>query len=407
MADKPQTSKQETATTTVTPQASTETQILQDLQLDKLPYNAFQESVEFNITSPQVTSNDVADDPMVIYRTNMISGMNSTIIDISKPYYGYALEDSKAVTPKNKEAFSAISLISSLFGTKEEAQVVRVRVPFIHEKTLTNPEKNPAQKQKLIKMHTAAYLDPTLFSPSTKITKNKLVKIQFLDQNLSKAKIIGITGQNAASVGGAFGDLAGLIGGAFQGLVGGGGGGTIGPNYEGKSVACGKGGGPPTGLLAQLGFKSPSICPEQQVNADIILSWSYQAASAIGLGNNWWTLGMAAITNAIHESALKADAVGDKGCSFGLFQSNVCGGTGKGFMDKGYITSGEQLKDPNLCSRLILGITALRQKEVVNAMARGDVVDTCRQFTRKVEIPADTINEAERRLGTLFKHFAP
>ena len=403
--DSANTQAKDSPTAGTAPAQSTESQILKDLNLNNLPFNAFQESIEYNITSPNINSNDVIDDPLIIYRSNMVANSNSSIIDINKPYYGYALEDSKAVKPTNKEAFSAISLISSLFGSSQEVQSVRIRVPFIHEKTLTNPEKSKNSKEKLIKMHTVAYLDPTIFSPTTKVAKNKLLKIQFLDQNLSKAKIIGITGQNAASVGGMFGDLAGFIGG-FAGFGGGAGGGAIGANYEGKSVSCGKGGAPVAGNLAAIGFKSPSICPEQQANGDIIVNWSYNLATQAGLGQQWWMLAMAAITNAIHESALKADAVGDNGNSFGLFQGHCGGGTCATFIRKGYISTGSQLFDPNLACQLFLGQVVLKSKLVTNAILRGDVVDTCRQFTIDCERPADTIAEAERRLGTLYKHFA-
>ena len=68
-----------------------------------IAFNAFQGSIDFNITSPAISSNDIIDDNASIFKINTASSStkNSKIIAVGKPYYGYALQDSKPMKVKD------------------------------------------------------------------------------------------------------------------------------------------------------------------------------------------------------------------------------------------------------------------------------------------------------------------
>lgn len=394
-------------------EVSKESEILQSLDLDKLPFNIFQESKEFNISAPLINENDMIDDPLAQYKANMIQGMNNSIIDLAKPYYGYTLEESKILNPKSdKEGgggsilgnlfSSAMATISSLFGGKDgEIQCVWVRIPFIHAKTVTSPDSSP-NKNAALRSHTLAFLDTTIFDPSTKIEKNKLVKIIFTDQTLSFAKIIGITGQQAGAMGGGGFSASGL-----SALSGAGSSADIqqlAANYEGRRLNCASG-SPPSGALAALGIKVKKLCPEQQNAANIIIAMCAQTCQQWGIPDKWPILAIPMLTNSIRESSLDPKAVGDHGCSIGLFQLNTCGGVGTTALKSGWATSKEQLKDPYLNAQIFISRTCGNIKSISSAVAAGDIIRACKAIVEDGERPLDKDGEVRERTALMLAYF--
>jgi hypothetical protein len=116
---------------------------------------------------------------------------------------------------------------------------------------------------------------------------------------------------------------------------------------------------------------------DQKRNAEIIA----EEFLAAGLSER---LAAAAITNAIVESSLHADAVGDGGHSIGLFQLNDWGG--------GMGLSVEYRKDPRNNAKTILEreVLAGSGKALRDADAAGaSVADLAAIFSRDIERPAD------------------
>lgn len=106
----------------------------------------------------------------------------------------------------------------------------------------------------------------------------------------------------------------------------------------------------------------------------------------------------AAIVNAIAESGLNPNAVGDRGASVGLFQLHERGG-GAGM-------SVEERKDPVKNTRRIIR-EARRAHGFMWLVGRGvrDLSQLASAFSTYVERPADKVGEAFRRAALAAKHF--
>lgn len=212
---------------------------------DKMAFYAFQGAMSPKITSPVVNDSDIIDDNMSIFRVNAIESRagKSKIISSGKPYYGYTLTEMKEVPiEKCAEVFGSLTpILTNLFGsgtamgfsassTQEEAiktakekvtgkkgevsteaesassggamiKYCFIRVPFIHGKTLPNMDKlTAAEQEKMAKLHTIAIFDDSIFNNSTSVEKNKLVKIEFLDENINFAKITGVIAQGGSPI---------------------------------------------------------------------------------------------------------------------------------------------------------------------------------------------------------------
>ena len=87
----------------------------------------------------------------------------------------------------------------------------------------------------------------------------------------------------------------------------------------------------------------------------------------------------AAIANAMRESNLSHTAVGDHGCSIGLFQCNTCGGAGQG-LDK------DKLKSPVFNTQTILRV--LKSAAGKRTLAAHNAADAAEFWTRDIERPA-------------------
>ena len=209
---------------------------------DRMAFYAFQGAMRPNITSPILNDSDLIDDNLAIFRINSTesrAGKNK-IISPGKAYYGYTLTEMKEIPiEKCAETFGSLTpILTNLFGsgtsmgfsldsTKEEAlktakdeytaktskedttsktednnsggatiKYCYVKIPFIHGKTMPDMSKlTDSDQESVAKLHTIAIFDDSIYNNSTAIEKNKLVKIEFLDENINFAKIVGVLAQ--------------------------------------------------------------------------------------------------------------------------------------------------------------------------------------------------------------------
>ena len=101
------------------------------------------------------------------------------------------------------------------------------------------------------------------------------------------------------------------------------------------------------------------------------------------------------LANGWGESRLKADAIGDGGAAFGLFQANL-GGLGGEWVRAG--GTKEQLMNPYVNTRLIL-FEAARQRPFLDALSNGSLADAVRTFVYYVERTADKAGDSQERIG--------
>lgn len=166
------------------------------LKIKDLFHDSLQGPESLSITVPKTTIENYYDDSMVIFSANAKNIGRSQNINLSKPFYGYTLDDSELIAGDElaKKGF----LLNSIAYTQvhNQASVVHIRVPYIHTRTLPLPDdySDTYQYNNVLKSHTYCTLDPTLFVQNMPIKKNTLVKIQFLDQGLRTAIIIGVAG---------------------------------------------------------------------------------------------------------------------------------------------------------------------------------------------------------------------
>jgi len=171
----------------------------------QINYASLNPSTEYSVTVPELQIGDMVGDNNVMVRSNIQERLNNKTVSLSKPYYGLTVEESSYAPRENLgflgAATALINFLASSLGnaSQEEAgnkiQGVRVWVPTIHSKNfMGNPfaitDENV--RQQTIQSLPYCVVDETVLPADTKIGGNKLVKIQFIDENLSIARIIGI-----------------------------------------------------------------------------------------------------------------------------------------------------------------------------------------------------------------------
>lgn len=152
------------------------------------------ESIGINV--PKITTDNYYDDNMVIFTANAKNISRSQKINISKPFYGYTLNDSVLVSGDElaKKGFALNAMAYTQIHN--QSSVVYVRIPYIHNTSLALPDNYDSKSEYdyVLSMHTSCTLDPTIFVQNNPIRRNTLVKIQFLDESLRTAIIIGLAG---------------------------------------------------------------------------------------------------------------------------------------------------------------------------------------------------------------------
>jgi hypothetical protein len=138
-------------------------------------------------------------------------------------------------------------------------------------------------------------------------------------------------------------------------------------------------------ITGRINFDSPKIVQSRRNMAELI-ALRFQEAGYGMLQQ------IAAIANAIAESSLKADARGDNGNSWGLFQLNQAGGVGAGF-------SSTILKDPDRNITIMLTHIATLGAANARFKATASAHDAVDVFVRQFERPAHQDAEVAKRTG--------
>lgn len=203
-------------------------------------YDTLQGPDGLGISVPNTTAENYYDDSMYIFTANAKNINRSQNIDISKPFYGYTLNDSTLINGEElaKKGFNLNAMAYTQI--QNESSIINVRIPYIHNIVLPLPDDFGSQSEYefAVKSHTLCTLDPTNFLPNYPVRKNTLVKVQFLDQSLRTAVIIGLAGA-------AFGGFTAFIQQPTLTIVGGGSGPTPSAgvqgyvNNPGKSIIVG------------------------------------------------------------------------------------------------------------------------------------------------------------------------
>lgn len=147
-----------------------------------------------DIRKPEMSIEDYYDDPLSGYSFNNKYNIRNSEIDISKPFYGITIGDSFSLDSNQLEQFNifthAFSWISSLFGKEEtptQLQGTYVKLAYLDSSVSQETKENNEIKNK-----TLCVIDNTILNGADAIPAGKLVKVEFLDYNLTNGRIIGV-----------------------------------------------------------------------------------------------------------------------------------------------------------------------------------------------------------------------
>lgn len=166
--------------------------------MSKGVFNRLQESQGISLDTPSLTVQDVIDRGGLggIFSANLRNLFRGKIIDKEKPFYGIAIEDMRLIKPEDSFLYNLYLNTTAFLDHQAEIKGVYVRIPFIHDNVLQDPSQigDPKMKERIIRSHTFCAVDPTRVQKDIKVKDKTLLKIQFLDNNFTKGKIIGVAG---------------------------------------------------------------------------------------------------------------------------------------------------------------------------------------------------------------------
>lgn len=166
--------------------------------MSKGVFNRLQESQGISVDTPSLTVQDVIDRGGLggVFNANLRNLFRGKIIDKEKPFYGIALEDMRLIKPEDSFLYNLYLNTTAFLDHQAEIKGVYVRIPFIHDNILQDPTMigDEKVKERIIRSHTFCAVDPTRVQKDIKVKDKTLLKIQFLDNNFTKGKIIGVAG---------------------------------------------------------------------------------------------------------------------------------------------------------------------------------------------------------------------
>lgn len=154
------------------------------------------------INAPRVSANEYYRDSMSVFKQNLENFSRAYGgVDIRKPFYGYTLTDSMKVEGDDLLNAGFYLNTVSYYNLANAASTVYVRIPHVHSFERPESFATALEEKMFYSRHTICTLDPTLFRQEMVLSKNRLVKIQFLDDSLSRGIIIGMAGETHGGLG--------------------------------------------------------------------------------------------------------------------------------------------------------------------------------------------------------------
>lgn len=162
-------------------------------------FNKIQGFQSPDLRKPLPTLEDYLDDPLVINSSNSKHLFKNEEFDFTTPKFGVTTEESAPLSAEeladNNEFAGIFNWVSSLFGVSNVPPTVHgvnVRVALIDKDVKSVSKSGGKRKGETGIVTTFCTVDQTLFTNETAIAPNTVVKVQYLDKNLTQAKIIGI-----------------------------------------------------------------------------------------------------------------------------------------------------------------------------------------------------------------------
>ena len=181
-------------------------------------FSRLQESQGSSLRMPYVTQLDLMSRYGNLFSSNIKNIISGKIINKNKPFYGYVVADPIRLSPEtaylHDDKLNVATLIES---PAESINFYPIRIPYLHDNTIPDPNtaEDETKRKVLINCHTFCSVDPTRVMPNIIASIGTLVKVQFLDNDFTKGKIIGIangTGGGLLGQIGASGALGGPVG---------------------------------------------------------------------------------------------------------------------------------------------------------------------------------------------------
>lgn len=166
-------------------------------QIDSLGNDVFNTANSPSIESPNLTFEEIYDDPLVVRSSNIKRNIRTKNSSEVGPVFGISLEDSKPLSPK--EIFDSGNYIALASHRLSMAEGDYENVPYIYHGTYVmlagdnagvDPDDFPDQGEKSLAITTNyfCFVDETTLSRDMIIKKNSIVQVQIIDEN----KRIGI-----------------------------------------------------------------------------------------------------------------------------------------------------------------------------------------------------------------------
>lgn len=400
------------------------------------PYVNIQKALEAmfpyyrEIIEPSLTAEDLTDNPLNIYNSNMRRNITSKYYNLQIPVYGFTVSEPKLLSLEECNTYSHYLPMYNYFALNgiqvpDKVYASNVRIPIMSDGGFATA---PEVFDKKEKIQAANFINPLCFADGlyladyTVIPKDRLVKVVFTDKNYQHGRIIGV-GEYPNLLAESIQKYYPNLQIPFQGLLG-----TVGqygmtgpdPNcnepgrYRLSKGGCGGGGFTYSQypILAQIRMKERSVCADKAKWAALIAE---EAQKQID-GLNWVAIAQGAIMNAIFESGLKPEAKNPDGGAAGLFQLLPGKGEGAGFSrDSTGILATRRRENANLPSNndpanpyLNAAFTISRFKQIPEILAATDAVSATRAIIVKFEKPAVGAclnSEANGRTDSIKEYF--
>jgi hypothetical protein len=318
----------------------------------KNPYINMQKALETmfpyyrEIIEPLLTSQDIVDNNLSVYNSNMRRNITSKYFNLQIPVYGFTVTEPKLISLKEAQTYGHYIPMYNYYALNgiqvpDKIYASNVRIPIMADGGFaTTPEVFPTREKANAAnmLNTLCFVDGLYLADYLVIPKDRLVKVLFTDKNYEHGRIIGMTEfptvlaesiqKNYPNLQIPFQGLLGVVGSY----------GTTGPhpNCPGpyrliEGLGCGSSGFKYSDypLLQLIGVKEGSICTtlDRAKNATIIAEEVQKQ-----IPGNFRNIAVGAIINAIFESSLKSDSKNNTSSAAGLFQLLPGRGEGVGFM---------------------------------------------------------------------------
>lgn len=174
-------------------------------QIDNLGYDVFNNSQTPNIESPNLTYQEILDDPLIVRSANIKKAVRTKNFSDTGPVYGITLEDSRPLSFEEMVNSGNMIAIASHRLAMAEGQFETV--PYIYhgvyvmlggDSHAIDPEEfgDESTKNIVIKQNYFCFVDETNLSRDMIIKKNSIVLVQILDENQRTGVITNVQNLN-------------------------------------------------------------------------------------------------------------------------------------------------------------------------------------------------------------------